>query len=151
MLCLEIRQMISPSYELLPSQHAVLPLITNQTENALQAYPITISKTSLPSNFLCLNTEMNPDNNNDDQSPNLQNDYVNDDELPLRIKGTRDSLLMQKDNHVIFVNVDGTPLDKGSKDYQKANKFPQYNDLTIGSPCDRHRQRGLNSFRPQGK
>jgi len=32
--------------------------------------------------------------------------------------------MMQKDNPVIFINLDGTPLDKGAKDYQRANRLP---------------------------
>lgn len=47
-----------------------------------------------------------------------------------RIREVRDNLLKQKDNHVIFINLNGTPYDNGAKLYQEANLFPKYEGLT---------------------
>jgi len=48
----------------------------------------------------------------------------------LVVTKNRDSLLKQADNHVIFIYLNGTPLDNGAKEYQTANLLPNYQDLT---------------------
>jgi len=46
------------------------------------------------------------------------------------IQNTRENLLNRKDNHVIFIHLNGTPFDTGSDLYAKANLLPRYENLT---------------------
>jgi len=53
-------------------------------------------------------------------------------ELPAQtpnIIETRDSLLQQKDNLVIFITLDGTPFDNGAKELHEADLLPKYKDV----------------------
>jgi len=100
-----------------PYDSALLPVAIPTAST----YPINV-------NTHTLNTETNSDSGSISEEPRS----VDEDDQLLRIRDTRDSILMQKDNHVILVYADGTPFDKGSRDYQQANKLPQYNDLMIG-------------------
>jgi len=53
-------------------------------------------------------------------------------ELPAQtpnITETRDSLLQQKDNLVIFITLNGAPFDNGAKELHEANLFPKYEDI----------------------
>lgn len=52
-------------------------------------------------------------------------------ERTLKINEIRVSLLMRKDNHLIFIYLNSTPFDKGAKDYNKTNKLPIYDNLTF--------------------
>ena len=54
-----------------------------------------------------------------------------DNETFFKLNETRDSLLSRKDHHIIFTNLNGLPVDKGAKYYQKENKLPNYTDLTF--------------------
>ncbi|XP_025155003.1 uncharacterized protein LOC112588630 [Harpegnathos saltator] len=49
----------------------------------------------------------------------------------LKVKLTRDSLMSQKDNHVVFIKGDGTPFDNGSNEYEKTNKLPSYTNIIL--------------------
>ncbi|XP_036140388.1 uncharacterized protein LOC118644842 [Monomorium pharaonis] len=46
------------------------------------------------------------------------------------IDKTRENLLSRKDNHVIFIYLNGTPFDNGAKQYSEANLLPNYENLT---------------------
>ncbi|KMQ88697.1 enzymatic polyprotein endonuclease reverse [Lasius niger] len=48
----------------------------------------------------------------------------------LIVKEIRGNLLNQKDNHVIFIHLNGTPFDNGARLYQEANIIPEYRNLT---------------------
>ncbi|KMQ83421.1 enzymatic polyprotein endonuclease reverse, partial [Lasius niger] len=60
----------------------------------------------------------------DENEPFLTN--ASNFDRTLRINETRDPLLKRKDNHLIFICLNGTPFDKGAKDYSKINKLPIY-------------------------
>jgi len=45
------------------------------------------------------------------------------------ITETRDSLLQQKDNLVIFITLNGAPFDNGAKELHEADLFPEYEDI----------------------
>jgi len=47
----------------------------------------------------------------------------------LKIVESHDTLISKKDNHVIFIIMEGTPFDKGSIEYAESNKLPEYHDL----------------------
>lgn len=49
----------------------------------------------------------------------------------LKILGTRDSLKRENDHKVIFVNIQGTPMDKAALEMKKAGKLPHYKDLML--------------------
>lgn len=40
-------------------------------------------------------------------------------------------MLSRKDNHVIFIKINGKPYDQGSFEYMKRNKLPKYSDLML--------------------
>lgn len=61
-----------------------------------------------------------------DSVPTEINEQVN--EQPKTID-SRDSLLKQKDNIVIFIYMSGAPFDNGAKELQKAGQLPQYRDI----------------------
>jgi len=96
--------------------------------NKLLAYPVNVDVQPLPINH----SHSDVGTDSDNESLNEEPRSIDEDDQLLRIRETRDPLLMQKDNHIIFIHADDIPLDKGSKDYQKANKLPQYNDLMVG-------------------
>jgi len=53
-------------------------------------------------------------------------------ELPtqtLNIIETRDSLLQQKDNLVIFITLDDAPFDNGAKELHEADLLPKYENI----------------------
>lgn len=54
---------------------------------------------------------------------------------PPIIKETRENLINQKDNHVIFLYLNGTPFDNGAVQYSVAGLLPQYENLTHGRAC----------------
>lgn len=49
----------------------------------------------------------------------------------VNIKETREPLLARKDNHVIFIEVNGLPFDHGAKEYHCNNLLPTYSDLFL--------------------
>lgn len=108
--------------------------INNLADNNGSLIPIVMHLVNDESRSLSIDSS-HPDSeinsNDNEQSTNIESDPINDDEQLLRIKETCDSLLMQKDNHIIFIKLNGTPFDKGAKDYLKANKFPKYDHVTF--------------------
>ena len=49
----------------------------------------------------------------------------------LVIRESRDSLAKIKDNKVIFIGLDGSPIDKGGKELETENLLPNHVDLTL--------------------
>lgn len=49
----------------------------------------------------------------------------------VKIVEIRDCLLMNKNNRVIFVSMNGSPIDKGAKEYSDKNKLPEFQDLIL--------------------
>jgi transposase InsO family protein len=49
----------------------------------------------------------------------------------VKMREIRDNLLNQKDNHVIFISLDGTPYDRGAELYSTANLLPAYENLNF--------------------
>ena len=49
----------------------------------------------------------------------------------LVIRESRDSLAKIKDNKVIFIGLDGSPIDKGAKELETENLLPNHVDLTV--------------------
>ena len=68
-------------------------------------------------------------NNQYEEILDLNEERRNTDQI--LITESRDSLLKQSDNHVIFIHVNGTPFDNGAKEYQEANLLPNYENLTF--------------------
>ena len=50
----------------------------------------------------------------------------------LRILETRDSITRVNDHRIIFVDIHGTPIDKGALEMKEAGKLPYYRDLMLG-------------------
>ena len=49
----------------------------------------------------------------------------------LKISETQDSITRVNDHKVIFVDIQGTPIDKGALEMKKAGKLPHYEDLML--------------------
>ncbi|XP_026830969.1 uncharacterized protein LOC113563505, partial [Ooceraea biroi] len=54
---------------------------------------------------------------------------VGEDASRVTITETRDNLLKQSDNLVIFIYLNGNPLDNGARELQSAGLFPKYQDI----------------------
>lgn len=52
--------------------------------------------------------------------------------IRMNIIYSRENLLSQKDNLVIFIRSDGTPFDNGARELQAAQLLPQYKDIMFG-------------------
>lgn len=50
----------------------------------------------------------------------------------LKISVTRDSVTRVNDHKVIFVDIQGAPIDKGALKMKEARKLPHYEDLMLG-------------------
>lgn len=50
----------------------------------------------------------------------------------LKISETRDSVTRVNDHKVIFVDIQGAPIDKGALKMKEAGKLPHYEDLMLG-------------------
>lgn len=87
----------------------------------------SVSSESAPSE----DSEIEDDSDNDitiptDPGPLL----INENPLLLKFVHSRDSLLRQKDNIVIFIFVNGDPYDNGSRELDKQNLLPPDKTLT---------------------
>lgn len=69
----------------------------------------------------------------DSNSVPFQTKFVPIVEQNLKIINTRDSLIAQKDHHIIFIGRDGSP--GGAREYAKINKLPRYVNITFEQAC----------------
>lgn len=76
-------------------------------------------------------TDDDSDSSNDSDNQSVNSDNQNDSNLSTAIYEVKDPLLNRQDNYVIFIKLDGTPLDKSMKEYKYARLLPESKDLTL--------------------
>lgn len=62
---------------------------------------------------MIVESNLDNENENPDADINSSQPYSSDNKHTSKINKTCDSLLMRKDKHVIFIKINGTPVDKG--------------------------------------
>lgn len=135
------------------------PLIVNESsDESLFSVPTTSRKASdsinrnLEERFedeVVLNSndpieEIEEDVTNDTDDSSVDDSIFQQDSVPadiepttkqsqssIDIKETRETLLARKDNHVIFIELNGLPFDHGAKEYHYNNLLPVYSDLLL--------------------
>lgn len=89
-------------------------------------------------------SELNPEllpYSESNTSSDISSDIFDDPDPPykqnpdkLKIIESKDNLLDRKDNHLIFIDIQGEPICEGAIKYKEANKLPEYSEITLGHP-----------------